>query len=86
MVRLELRHGARGDKEKKDLQEMELEIPELPITKEVWDVSYLLADKARKDGITVPAADLLIAACARYYRAVLIHADAHFDALAKIAL
>ncbi|MDB5969814.1 MAG: hypothetical protein JWQ90_2264 [Hydrocarboniphaga sp.] len=79
MVRLELWNGAGGDQEKKVLRELERQLPELAVTAEVWSAACELARKARAAGVTVPASDLLIAACARYHGAALEHADSDFD-------
>lgn len=84
MVRLELWNGARGDREKKALLEFERDLPELAMTEAVWDEACTLARRARTAGLTVPAADLLIAACARHHHAGIESVDAHFVELAKL--
>jgi predicted nucleic acid-binding protein len=81
MVRLELWNGARGDRDKKALRDFEQRLPELPITSEVWDLAYSLAQKARSAGATAPGSDILIAACAKFHAVALEHADADFDRL-----
>jgi len=83
-VRLELWNGARGEKEKKALKEFEEAMPELEVTAEVWDEACELARRAREAGLTVPATDLLIAACARHHGAAIEAVDPHFAQLAKI--
>lgn len=84
LVRLELWSGAGGDREKKVLREFTRLVPELPITPEVWDASYDLARSCRAAGVTVPASDLLIAACARHHGASIEHADGDFDRIAGV--
>jgi predicted nucleic acid-binding protein len=79
MVRLELWNGARGDQDKKILRAFERNLPELPITDEVWILAYALAARARNSGITVPASDVIIAACARFHGVFLEHSDSDFD-------
>lgn len=81
MVRLELWNGAGGEREKKVLRDFERLLPELPISTDVWDAAADLARQARAAAITIPASDLLIAACARRHGARLETADADFDAL-----
>ena len=76
MVRLELWNGAGGDREKKVLRDFERLLPELPISDEVWNAAAELARQARANAVTIPAADLLIAACARHHGAGLETADA----------
>jgi predicted nucleic acid-binding protein len=80
MVRLELWNGA-GERERRVLRAFERDLPDLAFTPEVWSAAYALARRCRDVGHTVPATDLLVEACARHYRASLIHADADFDRL-----
>ena len=83
-VRLELWNGARGDAEKRGLRQLEQVLPELPVTPEVWDAACDLARKARAAGLTCPATDILIYACANYHGAEVEAVDAHFGELAKL--
>jgi len=84
MVRLELWAGVRGETEKKTLLALEAEIPELEITPAIWEEARGLGRRARASGVTVPAPDLLIAACARHHGAAIEASDAHFAQLAKL--
>ena len=61
------------------LREMEARVPALRIDSAVW-AEVSLAFAARENGITVPATDLLVAAC-RHHEVPLLHHDAHFDLL-----
>lgn len=79
IVRLELWNGAGGEKEKKVLREFERLIPELAITPDVWSATCELARRCRAAGVSAPATDVLISACARYYGAGVEHADSDFD-------
>ncbi|MQA91438.1 MAG: PIN domain-containing protein [Gemmatimonas sp.] len=79
MIRLELWNGAGGDREKRVLRQFEKLIPELAITPEVWDDMYDLARRCRAAGVTGPASDIVIAACARHHGAGLDQCDADFD-------
>jgi predicted nucleic acid-binding protein len=63
---------------------MEEQLETVPTTPEVWALARELARLARSKGITVPAADLVIAACAEHHRLGLIHNDTHFDQLLKL--
>jgi predicted nucleic acid-binding protein len=85
LVRLELSNGAGGERERKVLREFERVIPELVIDAEVWGDACDLARRCRAAGVTVPATDILIAACARHHGALLEHADADFDAIARVS-
>ena len=80
-IQLELWNGAGGNQEKKVLRDFALVLPELPITDGVWQTAYNLARKARERGITVPASDLVIAACAQYHKVGLETADNDFARL-----
>lgn len=83
LVLLELWNGARGSREKKQLKQLELEIPVLPIDEEVWQLSYEFAKKCRKKGHTVPTSDLLISACSCHHQVELEHCDSHFETIFK---
>lgn len=84
MVRLELWNGAAGERDKKALKDFERVVPDLAISDEVWNGAAELARRARANAVTVPASDLLIAACARHYAATLEAADSDFDLLASL--
>lgn len=84
MVRIELWNGVRGESEKRRLRELDADLPRLEITSEVWDEACSVGLLARAAGLTVPASDLVIFACARTHRAGLEHNDKHFDLLAKL--
>jgi predicted nucleic acid-binding protein len=84
MVRLELWNGAGGDREKKVLRDFEKLLPELQINTDVWNTAHELARRARASGVSVPATDLLIAACAKHHGADLEHSDSDFDQLAGL--
>jgi predicted nucleic acid-binding protein len=84
MVRLELWNSAAGERDKKALRDFERAVPDLPITHEIWNEAAELARKARAKAVTVPASDLLIAACARHHGATLEAADSDFDLLAGV--
>lgn len=85
MVRLELWNGAGGERERKVLRDFERVLTDLPITDEVWAAAADLARRARASAVTVPAADILIAACARRHGASLETADADFELLSRLS-
>jgi predicted nucleic acid-binding protein len=85
MTLVELWHGARGAKEKRDLAELEKEIMLLPVNEDVWGVSRKLARLCRDAGLTVPAADIVIAACAAQHQVSLEHCDRHLEKIFPIA-
>lgn len=79
LVLLELWNGARGDREASYLRKLQRELDTLPTTAEVWARSQELARQYRREGVTVPASDLLITACATQHGVGLLHRDGHFD-------
>ena len=81
LVRLELWNGARGRRERTVLHHFEAVLPELPIDTEVWSAAFDLARRAGSQGVTVPATDLIIAACAGRHDATLETADSDFELL-----
>lgn len=85
LVMLELWNGARGRAEKKNLGLLSKTLPSAEIDGKVWDGAYELARRCREKGKTVPATDILIAACAGRHGLDLEHSDGHFDTLMRIA-
>ena len=85
MVRLELWNGARGAHEKRVLRDLERDIPDLGISDQVWKTAFRLAQSTRESGQTIPATDLLIAACAQHHGAGFLHDENHFKAIPQLA-
>lgn len=85
MVMLELWNGARGREEKRKLAELSAAAPRLETTAEVWELAHRLAARCRDKGKTVPAADVLVAACAAYHEVELEHCDKHFNDILPLA-
>ena len=84
MVRLELWNGIGNDAEREKMRAYEDVILDLPITNAVWEEAYRLASMCRAAGPTIPAADVLIAACARVHGVELEHRDSDFDLIASL--
>lgn len=74
-------NGAAGDRDRNILRDFESVLPELAIDDEVWSGALELARRARSVGVSVPATDILIAACARRHGAALETADSDFELL-----
>ena len=83
LVRLELWNGASGESERRALREYEHDLPCLEISRDVWLLSFDLARRTRSAGLTIPATDLVILACARHHGAALDHCDEHFAQAVK---
>ena len=77
---------AGGEREKKVFRDFERLLPELTIDHDVWRAAYGLARRARAAGVSIPATDLLIAACATHLGAELEHADGDFTRLGNLRL
>lgn len=84
IVSLELWNGAGGERERAVLRQFERVLATLSIDEAVWSLARSLAREARRRGVTVPATDLLIAACARHHGAELETADADFEVLKSL--
>ena len=84
LVRLELWNGAAGDRDRKSLRDFEDVLLEIAIDDDVWASAYELARRARSAGVSVPATDILIVACARRHGADLETADSDFERLAAL--
>lgn len=82
---VELWHGVRGAKEKRQLLEMEQEIERIPVDLAVWRLSARLAFRCREKGLTVPLSDIVTAACAVTHGLELEHCDQHFNELLPLA-
>lgn len=84
MVLLELWNGARGDAERRVLRALESDLVTLPTTPDVWRLAREMGEACRRQGITVPATDLLIAAFAQHHALDLLHNDRHFPLIASV--
>lgn len=84
LVRVELWNGLRGPAERKMMEQLEADITLLPTTDRVWEKSRELARRCRNQGLTVPATDLIIAACAWDHQVEIEHRDAHLTALSAL--
>ena len=84
LVQLELWNGARGHREAKMLRHLESVLVSLPMDEEVWVRAWSLARRARSRGVTVPAADIAIAACAHRHGAAIESVDGDFERLAVL--
>jgi len=79
LIATELWNGARGEKERKALQELEEAVTLFPLDTAVWQQARRLAQKCRQVGVTVPTVDLVVAACAFRHGLEIEHDDEHFD-------
>lgn len=83
-VRLELWAGVGKDPERRVLNRFAAVLPDLPVTPEVWSEAEKMADRARGNGLTAPAMDFVIAACARHHGVEVEHDDADYEWLMTV--
>ena len=83
MIRLELLGGTKTKKEFDRLKSRLEAFYEISTDAILWGVASQLAFKLHRKSLTIPYTDILIACAALESKAVLLHADAHFDLLAK---
>jgi len=83
MIRLELLGGTKTKKEFDRLKSRLEAFYEISTDAILWGVASQLAFKLHRKSLTIPYTDILIACAALESKAVLFHADAHFDLLAK---
>ncbi len=81
-VRVELLRGARGDADFRTLDTMLSGLAVLPVTEAACSLAGRIGFGMRRQGVTAPAIDLLIAAVAIQHDAVLLHRDADFTTIA----
>ncbi len=85
MVLLELWNGARGQAQKRTLEDLRATAHHLETTDEVWKLACRLATRCRDQGKTFPRADILVTACALHHGIELEHKDTHFDEIKPVA-
>jgi predicted nucleic acid-binding protein len=83
LVLLELWSGAHGPSEQRLLRELERDLEKVPTPPAVWEAAFELARTCRRAGISAPATDILIAACAAHHKLEILHRDSHFDYIAR---
>jgi predicted nucleic acid-binding protein len=86
IVTLELSYGVKSKKEFKELKEEMKSLVWLETDEKVWERACSMAFQARRKGITIPSADILIATLVIENNCTLLHSDKHFDILSKEGL
>lgn len=83
IIRLELLGGTRSEAEYDRLKEHLSGLESIESDESLWDMACEIGFKLRRKGITVPYTDILISACALSKGCMVLHADDHFDLMAK---
>ena len=81
IIRLEVVRGAVKPALKNELSALFDALPEVPLTTKLWAKISELAWTLDRQGIVVPASDLIIGACAIEAGAILVTTDPHFNAI-----
>ena len=84
MILLELWNGAQAGNQQRLLRELERDLDKVPTPAAVWETASDLAQTCRAAGVSVPATDLLIAACAEHHGLEILHCDSDFDHIARV--
>ena len=84
IIKLELLGGTRTREEFSRLKTRLDALPYVPMEEPLlWDLAYEMAFDLRRKGVTIPYTDILIASAAIKEDIILLHADVHFDQVAK---
>lgn len=79
MIRLEILGGVKTRGEFDRLKNRLEALNEIPADAELWERASKLAFDLKRKGLTIPYTDILIASAAIKSKAILLHADSHFD-------
>ena len=83
IIRLELLAGTRSEEEYNRLKRRLWGLESIATDDLLWEMACEMGFKLRRKGITVPYTDILICACALSQDCRVLHADNHFDLMAK---
>ncbi len=83
MIMAELLQGARNEGEYQDLSSELGSLHYLPFPEEEWKMVAQLGHRLIRAGLKIPTSDLIIARLAIKHRCLLLHADRHFEMMAK---
>jgi len=83
IIKLELLGGAKTESEFYRLKSRLDALFTVETDESVWERASELAFELRRQGITVPYTDILIASSALKLKASILHVDYHFDLMAK---
>ena len=83
IVTLELLQGCRTGAERDNMRIRLESLDVFPISQSTWDRSYELGFSLGRKGLTLPTADLIIAAVALEHDAIVLHQDQHYKMIAR---
>jgi predicted nucleic acid-binding protein len=83
VIILELLQGCRSEEERDELRLSLESLEVLAVTQPVWERAYDLGFSLPRRGLTIPTADLIVAAVAIESECILLHRDRHYELLAR---
>jgi len=83
IIELELLGGAKTEKEYIRLKSSLDALYYIEADRTLWDLSSRLAFDLKRNGVNIPYTDIFIAASAIHENGILLHADSHFNTIAK---
>jgi len=84
IIKLELLGGTRTQREFSRLKRRLDALPYISIEESsLWDLAFEMTFSLRRKGLTIPYTDILIATAAIKEDVILLHADMHFDQVAR---
>jgi predicted nucleic acid-binding protein len=86
MVRMEVERGLKIDRIRRRIGNFFDVLINVPTTNKIWEQATETAWKLGRSGITLPAQDILIAACASEIGAAVLSDDKHFDEFAGLQI
>ena len=85
IIRVEILTGALHEAQYAELEDTLRGLRVLQLSDAVWRLAERLRFQLRQAGRLIPVPDVLIACCALLYDCELLHADRHFDWIARAA-
>ena len=83
VIRVEVLTGAKDESQYAQLEDAFGGLHALDLTDSIWRRAERLRFELRRAGHWVPVPDTIIACCSIVYNCELLHADRHFDRIAK---
>ncbi|MBU4450402.1 MAG: hypothetical protein KKE35_03810, partial [Actinobacteria bacterium] len=83
MIKLEILSGVKTKGEFDCLKNRLDALYEISTDAKLWETAGQLAFDLKRKGLTFPCTDILIASAAIQSKAILLHADLHFDLIAR---
>lgn len=83
LIMLEILGGCRSDHEKSRLDELLSSLVYCEAEKTLWEEAAALSVTLKRKGVSIPNTDIFIAATVMRHEAILVHADSHFDLIAR---